>query len=133
MRRMKRKHICRVMTTIMQQIAATTPLEVYYCWGVERTYATTIKVIVNERRIIMAGLAMHVNGFQYQGKLVIALDEAYDFYRIYFVKAGRMELQRSNVGFEELGATLDSLIEVGTMSRSEYRRKVMKQHNIVAF
>ena len=41
---------------------------------------------------------MHVNEFQYQGKLVIALDEASDFYRIYFVKAGRVELQRSNVG-----------------------------------
>ena len=121
------------MTTIMQQIAATTPLEFYYCWGVERTYATTIRVMVNGRRIIMAGLAMHVNGFQYQGKLLIALDDASDFYRIYFVKASRMVLQRSNVGFEELGATLDSLIEVGTMSRSEYRRKVMKQHNIVAF
>ena len=120
------------MTGVQTCALPISPLEVYYCWGVERTYATTIKVMVNGRRIIMAGLAMHVNGFQYQGKLLIALDEASDFYRIYFVKAGRMELQRSNVGFEELGATLDSLIEVGTMSRLEYRRKVMKQYNIVA-
>lgn len=80
----------------------------------------------------MAGLAMHVNGFQYQGKLVVALDKASDYYRIYSVKAGRTELMCSDVGWEELGATLDSLIEVGTMSRSEYIRKVIKQYNVIS-
>lgn len=31
----------------------------------------------------MAALVMQVNGFQFQGKIYIALDEGSDYYRIY--------------------------------------------------
>ena len=41
----------------------------------------------------MAALVMQVNGFQFQGKIYIALDEGSDYYRIYGGK--RMEQQKN--------------------------------------
>ena len=51
-------------------------------------YATQIVKNVNGEDFTMAALVMQVNGFQFQGKVYIALDEGSDYYRIYGEKDG---------------------------------------------
>ena len=44
-------------------------------------YATQIVKNVNSEDFTMAALVMQVNGFQFQGKVYIALDEGSDYFR----------------------------------------------------
>ena len=60
-------------------------------------YATQIIKNVNGEDFTMAVLVMHVNCFQFQGKVYIA--------------------------FDELGDVLDSMIETGNMTKEEYQAK----------
>ena len=72
----------------------------------------------------MAALVMQVNGFQFQGKVYIALDEGSDYYRIYGEKDGTTKEYHHDVAFDELGDVLDSMIETGGMTKEEYQAKV---------
>ena len=72
----------------------------------------------------MAALVMQVNGFQFQGKVYIALDEGSDYYRIYGEKDGTTKEYHHDIAFDELGDVLDSMIEIGGMSKEEYQAKV---------
>ena len=72
----------------------------------------------------MAALVMQVNGFQFQGKVYIALDEGSDYYRIYGEKNGTTKEYHHDVTFDELGDVLDSMIETGGMSKEEYQAKI---------
>ena len=67
---------------------------------------------------------MQVNGFQFQGKVYIALDEGSDYYRIYGEKDGTTKEYHHDIAFDELGDVLDSMIEIGGMSKEEYQAKV---------
>ena len=60
-------------------------------------YASQIVKNVNGEDFTMAVLVMHVNCFQFQGKVYIA--------------------------FDELGDVLDSMIETGGMTKEEYQAK----------
>lgn len=51
----------------------------------------------------MAALVMQVNGFQFQGKVYIALDEGSDYYRIYGEKDGTTKEYHHDIAFDELG------------------------------
>ena len=51
-------------------------------------YATQIIKNTNGEDFTMAALVMQVNGFQFQVKVYIALDEGSDYYRIYGEKDG---------------------------------------------
>lgn len=55
-------------------------------------YATQIIKNTNGEDFTMAALVMQVNGFQFQVKVYIALDEGSDYYRIY---GERMEQQKN--------------------------------------
>lgn len=68
----------------------------------------------------MAALVMQVKGFQFQGKVYIALDEGSDYYRIY----GATKEYHHDIAFDELGDVLDSMIETGGMSKEEHHAKV---------
>ena len=50
---------------------------------------------------------MQVNGFQFQGKVYIALDEGSDYYRIYGEKDGTTKEYHHDIAFDELGDVLD--------------------------
>ena len=67
---------------------------------------------------------MQVNGFQFQGKVYIALDEGSDYYRIYGEKDGTTKEYHHDIAFDELGDVLDLMIETGGMPKEEYQAKV---------
>ena len=79
---------------------------------------------VNGEDFTMAALVMQVNGFQFQGKVYIALDEGSDYYRIYGEKNGTTKEYHHDIAFDEFGDVLDSMIETGGMSKEEYQAKV---------
>ena len=62
-------------------------------------------------------------GFQFQGKIYIALDEGSDYYRIYGEKDGTTKEYHHDIAFDELGDVLDSMIETGGMTKEEYQAK----------
>ena len=71
----------------------------------------------------MAVLVMQVNGFQFQGKIYIALDEGSDYYRIYGEKDGTTKEYHHDIAFDELGDVLDLMIVI----HSVLRRFVLRQ------
>ena len=87
-------------------------------------YATQIVKNVNGEDFTMAALVMQVNGFQFHGKIYIALDEGSDYYRIYGEKDGTTKEYHHDIAFDELGDVLDSMIETGGMTKEEYQAKV---------
>ena len=93
-------------------------------------YGTQIVMPVNGMNFAMAALVMNVNGFYFKGKLYIALDEGSDYYRIYCEKNGKLKEEHHDIGVEELGTTLDSVIETGGLSMEEYKTKVFKRYSL---
>lgn len=65
-----------------------------------------------------------VNGFQFKGKVYIALDEGSDYYRIYGEQNGISKEYYSDVSFDELGDKLDNMIETGKTTPEEYNQQV---------
>ena len=86
-------------------------------------YATQIVKNVNGENFTMAALVMQVNGFQFQGKVYIALDKGSDYYRIYGEKNGTTKEYHHDIAFDELGDVLDLMIETGGMTKEEYQAK----------
>lgn len=124
------KHVLEIAKTILQQLAGTMDVSVFWSWGVSQMYATQIVMPVNGMNFAMAALVMNVNGFHFKGKLYIALDEGSDYYRIYCEKNGILKEEHHDIGVEELGATLDSLIETGGLCMKEYKNKVFERYNL---
>lgn len=62
MKRLKKRQIGRVVCTILQQLAITTPVNVVYSWGITKKTATQIKVSKNGRKRFIAALMMEVYG-----------------------------------------------------------------------
>ena len=86
-------------------------------------YATQIIKNTNGEDFTMAALVMQVNGFQFQVKVYIALDEGSDYYRIYGEKDGTKKEYHHDIAFDELGDVLDSMRETGGMTKEEYQAK----------
>ena len=80
----------------------------------------------------MAALVMQVNGFQFQGKIYIALDEGSDYYKYdeqgnlisVTDPKGTTKEYHHDISFDELGDVLDLMIETGGMTKEEYQAKV---------
>ena len=124
MKTLDREHVRSVVNTIFSQLLHTTSIDVINSWGISKMYATQIVKNVNGEDFTMAALVMQVNGFQFQGKVYIALDEGSDYYRIYGEKDGTTKEYHHNISFDELGDVLDSMIETGSMTKEEYQAKV---------
>ena len=127
---LEQKHVLEIAKTLLQQLAGTTDVSVFWSWGVSQMYATQIVMPVNGMNFAMAALVMNVNGFYFKGKLYIALDEGSDYYRIYCEKNGKLKEEHHDIGVEELGTTLDSVIETGGLSMEEYKTKVFKRYSL---
>nr|WP_297226862.1 hypothetical protein [uncultured Prevotella sp.] len=125
-----KKHVMTVVRTILQQLAGTTEVNVFSSWGVSKMYGTQIVMPVNGMDFAMAVLVMQVNGFNFKGKLYIALDEGSDYYRIFLEKNGKLIEEKHDIGFEELGGILDDLIETGGLTKEEYHKKVLAMYHI---
>ena len=76
------------LTLTRQFFLHTTPIDIINSWGISKMYATQIVKNVNGEDFTMAVLVMQVNGFQFQGKIYIALDETVSMER-------RMEQQKN--------------------------------------
>ena len=111
------------LTFTRQFFLHTTPIDIINSWGISKMYATQIVKNVNGEDFTMAALVMQVNGFQFQGKIYIALDEGSDYYRIYGEKDGTTKEYHHDIAFDELGDVLDSMIETGGMTKEEYQAK----------
>lgn len=73
---------------------------------------------------------MSVEGFSFQGQVYVALDEGSDYYRIYVKDGEELKEQHIDVSFEELGQTLDSIIETGGMSEEQYQERIVQEYNV---
>ena len=120
MKALDREHVRSVVNTIFSQILHTTSMDVINSWGISSINATQINI----EDFAMAALALQVNGFQFQGKVYIALDEGSDYYRIYGEKDGKTKVYHRDIAFDEPGNVLDSMIETGGMTQKEYQEKV---------
>lgn len=100
------------LTLTRQFFLHTTPIDIINSWGISKMYATQIIKNVNGEDFTMAALVMQVNGFQFQGKVYIALDEGSDYYRIYGEKDGTTKEYHHDIAFDELGDVLDSMIGI---------------------
>ena len=69
------------LTLTRQFFLHTAPIDIINSWGISKMYATQIVKNVNSEDFTMAALVMQVNGFQFQGKVYIALDKGSDYYR----------------------------------------------------
>ena len=69
------------LTLTRQFFLHTAPIDIINSWGISKMYTTQIVKNVNSEDFTMAALVMQVNGFQFQGKVYIALDEGSDYYR----------------------------------------------------
>ena len=96
MKTLDREHVRSVVNTIFSQLLHTTSIDVINSWGISKMYATQIVKNVNGEDFTMAALVMQVNGFQFQGKVYIALDEGSDYYRIYGEKNGTKIIATNN-------------------------------------
>ena len=124
MKTLDREHVRSVVNTIFSQLLHTTSIDVINSWGISKMYATQIVKNVNGEDFTMAALVMQVNGFQFQGKVYIALYEGSDYYRIYGEKDGTTKEYHHDIAFDELGDVLDLIIETGGMTKEEYQAKV---------
>jgi len=111
------------MTTaqvILQQIKATTNINVFFSWGVSKIQATTYNG--------MQTLALKVGGFLHKGWVFISLNEGADLYEITLLKRdGKVKKHLPDVFCEDLGILLDSLIERPEFqSNADYLKKVEK-------
>lgn len=111
------------LTLTRQFFLHTTPIDIINSWGISKMYATQIIKNVNGEDFTMAALVMQVNGFQFQGKVYIALDEGSDYYHIYGEKDGTTKEYHHDIAFDELDDVLDSMIETGGMTKEEYQAK----------
>ena len=67
------------LTLTRQFFLHTAPIDIINSWRISKMYATQIVKNVNSEDFTMAALVMQVNGFQFQGKVYIALDEGSDY------------------------------------------------------
>lgn len=121
---LSKEHVRSVVNTIFSQLLHTTSMDVINSWGISKLNATQIVKTVDDENFAMAALVMQVNGFNYQGKVYIALDEGADYYRIYGEQNGETKEYHHDIAFDELGSVLDAMIETGGMSQQEYQAKV---------
>ncbi|WP_278865795.1 hypothetical protein [Leyella stercorea] len=126
MKRLKKRQIGRVVCTILQQLAITTPINVVYSWGITNKTATQIKVSMNGRKRFIAALMMKVYGFNYCGKLYITLNSVKQVFGLYTEKNGILHEENSDIPFEELGKVLDAIIETEGRSQQEHYQRLQE-------
>lgn len=130
MESLSKDHIKSVVNTIWSQLVATTSPDIIGSWGLSSLSATQIVKKINGYDLAMAALVLTVEGFIFQGQVYVALDEGSDYYRIYFNKDGILQEQRADIAFEELGSTIDALVETGNLSPDEYDAKVTAEYGL---
>lgn len=126
MKRLKKRQIGKVVCTILQQLALTTPVNVVYSWGITNRKATQIKVRDSGRERMVAALMMEVYGFNYCGKLYITLNSAKQRFCVYTEENGMLHEKNNDIAFEDIGKVLDALIETRGLSPQEHYQRLQE-------
>ena len=133
MERLTKNDVLAVANTISMQLRTLTPTNVLMSWGISKVFATQIAVGINGEDVYMAALALQVQGFCYKGLVLVAYDEASDYYRIYTrSEVGELVEKHSDVCFDQMGDLLDRLIEKGTLSDEEYFSRISEEYKVGA-
>ena len=93
-------------------------MSVYFSWGVSKKYYLEFKD--------MPALMLQVNGFNYKGKVIIALNGGKDAYEIYTQRNGEWIQECDEAYCDNLGEILDRIIETSNDQSDEYKEKVNK-------
>ena len=118
-----KEHAVAVANEIMQQLYATTDINVIWSWGI-RGYGAGW--IYNDCELYCACLVLDVSGLIHKGRVIVALDEANDWYDVLLLnaKGERVGTWHKEIYCDMLGRKLDELIERPTgMTDEEYRHK----------
>lgn len=99
------EYIKRVAETIRQQLFALTPVNVIMSWGLSGMVATNH----ND----MPSLRLMVSGRLHKGAVIISLDEANDYYKLYLMNKEGVRKVAEDLDFTQLGETIDRAIEKG--------------------
>jgi hypothetical protein len=102
---MEAEYILNTAETIRQQLVSTTDLNILLSWGISNLVATT--------KNDMAALKFNVKGRLHRGSVIIAYDQASDYYVIFIRDKSGDRKVSEYVGFEELGSIIDRIIESG--------------------
>ena len=124
MKRLKKRQIGRVVCTILQQLAITTPINVVYSWGITNKVATQIEIKVDGFKKTVAALMMDVNGSNYQGRLYVTMGKAKQTFDLYREQDGMLQEENENIAYKDLGQVLDTVIETGGLSQREYLQRL---------
>ena len=106
----KKIEAVRVANVIIDQLKATTDINVLMSWGVRGHGAGYVR---GRDGIEMPCLILDVSGLIHTGRVIVALNEGDDVYEValYDVRGNRVGDWIGDVSCEMLGSLLDSLIE----------------------
>lgn len=109
-----------IAQNILEQLKCI-PFPVRASWGMHDLKADCIKPGEYE----MAALSFLVQGFNFKGRIWIALNEGADLYEVYGQRKGahEMTLLDEDVFCEDLSEILDTLIETGCEKAKEFYSK----------
>ena len=107
---------------IYQQLKFIFGMNTLWSWGIAEQRA------MNYRN--MASLGIRVNGYQHKGWVIISLNEGKDLYNIYLLDNSQQVTQTIEDVFVEDLEMLDSLIEIGEMTKQEYIDKVNATYSL---
>lgn len=133
MKQLSKEFVIATANTVWRQVKATATSNVIGSWGISLLYAQEVSVHTSDGDLHMAALVMQVDGFNFKGLVLVALDEVRDLYRIYTAMTEDDELQEcmNAVYCDNLASCLDRIIERGDMTDEQYRRRI--QASLVAF
>jgi hypothetical protein len=102
---MDAEYILNTAETIRKQLVHLTDINILLSWGINHLVATT--------KDEMAALKFNVKGRLHRGSVIIAYDQASDYYIIFLRNESGDKKVAEEVGFEELGSIIDRYVESG--------------------
>ncbi len=131
--KLAKEFVIDTAATIWRQVKAAASADVIGSWGISELYAQEISIRTIGDRTSRAALVMRVQGFNYKGYVIVALNEGNDLYDIYRAKTEDAELQpyRSKVYCDMLGDCLDKCIERGNMTEKQYKKRIQETYSII--
>ena len=123
----KKIEAVRVANVIIDQLKATTDINVLMSWGVRGHGAGYVR---GRDGIEMPCLILDVSGLIHTGRVIVALNEGDDVYEValYDVRGNRVGDWIGDVSCEMLGSLLDSLIERPKgMTDDDYKEMTLEE------
>lgn len=129
MRQLSNDFVKNVDNVIWQQVKVSASPYVIGSWCVTQLYAQEITY----NNIHMAALVMQVDGFNFSGFALVALNDGKDLYDIFTAETEDAELicHQTDVYCDSLAHALDTLIEKGDLTEEQYERRIKEAYSLV--